>query len=366
MGNRQPTRQGESLRKPENVHEARSPAFCYDPEKAAAPQGSLRIQDIGMNIQASTEVSTELTRTELTMKDAPSAFSVLFASVAGNARLHEKLGSAEALRAVDRCLKRMERAVTAFGGRNVRTVGNELMAFFAGADEAYYAAIEMQARVADLPPVSGVELAIRIGFSHGVLAGDADIFRGDAASEAMYLAGTARPGQILTSLQARTALSPLLKKATHDLGASTATGKLKGMRIFEATTPEPLELTDRAASNDGLASADQRTGTGLRLRYGDQLVVLDDAKREITMGRDADSDVIIHDRRASRHHARIELRNNAVTLIDLSANGTYVTFSGKPELFLRREECVLHERGLICFAASSSSAEADFADFELT
>ena len=318
-----------------------------------------------MNIQAD-GVTPQLSPTVIATKDALAAFSVLFASVAGNARLHEKLGSAEALRAVDRCLKRMERAVSAFGGRNVRTVGNELMAFFPTADEAYYAAIEMQARVADLPPVSGVELAIRVGFSHGALAGDADLFRGDAANEAMYLAGSARPGQILTSLQARTTLSPLLKKATRDLGASTATGKLKGMAVFEATTPEPAPISSRPSGNsDG---ADQRGGVGLgglRLRYGDQTVVLDDRKREIIMGRDADSDVIIHDRRASRHHARLELRNKTVTLIDSSTNGTYVTFSGKPELFLRREECVLRDRGLICFAAPSSSAEADFADFEI-
>src|SRR5512146_2387517 len=101
------------------------------------------------------------------MNEAPLNVSVLFADVSGSARLHEKLGSAEALRAVDRCMKRMERTVDGFNGRIVKIVGDELMATFDHADEALQAAIEMQLRVADLPPVSGVKLEIRVGFSHG-------------------------------------------------------------------------------------------------------------------------------------------------------------------------------------------------------
>ena len=65
-------------------------------------------------------------------------------------------------RAVDRCMKRMERAVEGFGGRIVKLVGDELMATFALADEAFQAGVEMQLRVADLPPVSGVKLAVRV------------------------------------------------------------------------------------------------------------------------------------------------------------------------------------------------------------
>jgi adenylate cyclase len=34
-------------------------------------------------------------------------------------------------------------------------------------NDACQAAIAMQRRVADLPPVSGVQLAIRVGFHHG-------------------------------------------------------------------------------------------------------------------------------------------------------------------------------------------------------
>ena len=303
--------------------------------------------------------------TGLTIVDPPLTRSVLFACVCGNARLHEKLGSTEALRAVDRCLKRMERAVTAFGGRNIKSVSNELMAFFGCADDAYFAAVEMQARVADLPPVSGVELAIRIGFSSGQLTEEADTYSGEPVNKALSLAGLAKPGQILTCQETRTTLSPVLKKSTRDLGTAVS-GQLKNVAIFEATTPETTVISRMPIDNANASGQPAAPGERLRLYYGDEVVILDDRKKSLSMGRDVDSDVVIHDRRASRHHARIERQGSSLVLIDQSTNGTYVTFNGRPELLLRREECVLRDKGLICFAAPGSSPDADFANFELT
>ena len=88
------------------------------------------------------------------MDDASPQLAVLFADVSGSARLHEKLGDAEAARAVDRCMKRMERAIEGFGGRIIRLIGDEIMVSFNSVDEAFQAAVDMQHRVADLPPVS--------------------------------------------------------------------------------------------------------------------------------------------------------------------------------------------------------------------
>ena len=298
------------------------------------------------------------------MIDAPSTLAVLIANVTGSVRLHEKLGSAETARAVDRCLKRMERAISAFGGRTVKVVGSELMAVFETANEAYYAAIEMQQRVTDLPPVSGVALAIRVGFSHGPIDEGIGAVRGEAVNEAIYLAGLAKPGQVLTSPGARTTLSLALKKSTRNLGPSTASGKAQGMNVFEAMVPEGSPFSATVISSEPVGDADSPVAR-LCLRYADAVTILDEYKREIRIGRDAESDVVIHDRRASRHHATIESRGELFVLVDRSTNGTYLTFNGKPELLLRREECILRDKGLICFAAPSSSPDADFAYFEL-
>ena len=156
-------------------------------------------------------METSVTDSPLSLNDSDRQAAVLVADVSGKARLHEKLSGGEAARAVDRCLKRMERATGAFGGRLVKVAGDELMAIFETSDEAFQAAIEMQARVADLPPVSGVKLAIRVGFSYGLISENEGKLLGESVSVAAHLAALARPAQVLASLAARNTLSAALR-----------------------------------------------------------------------------------------------------------------------------------------------------------
>lgn len=95
--------------------------------------------------------------------------TVMFADVSGSTALFEKLGDREAMRAVERCLKRMNRSIDGYKGKTIQIVGDELLASFENAEEACQAAIDMQQRIADLPPVSGLKLTIRIGLHSGVV-----------------------------------------------------------------------------------------------------------------------------------------------------------------------------------------------------
>lgn len=271
-----------------------------------------------------------------------SALSVLIADLPESARLRHKLGDGEAARAVERCRKRMERAVEVCGGLRSDVVGDRLTAVFAQADQALQAALLMRERVADLPPVAGIKLTIRAGLAHGAVSEDSNGgVVGAAVDAAAQLAKQARGGQLLASAQARSALSPQWQKTTGELEAA---GDLPAAAV---------------PAQDGAAAP----GAAFVLRYGDALLTLSDSKRVIVMGRDADCDVAIHDRRASRQHARIELRGDRVVLVDNSTNGTYVTLKGQPELYLRGNECVIHGQGLISFAAPSTSPDADCATF---
>lgn len=296
------------------------------------------------------------------MGDSTAQRSVLFADVSGSARLHEKLGGAETVRAVDRCLKRMERAVEGFGGHIVKMVGDELMAVFEVADEASQAAVEMQQRVADLPPVSGVKLEIRVGFAHGEVRDEGGRLVGETVNLAAHLAGLAAPGQVLTSPQTQETLSPALKKSTRELAAHEV--RAKSGTFFEVLSPDSIGLS----AKDSLATGGLENGSpakGFMLNYAGRSIMLNEHSPRISMGRDPDCDVVIHDRRASRHHATIEWLDQHVVLIDKSTNGTYVTPRGEPEQFVRRRECLLRGRGVIAFAASLSAADADCAEFEL-
>jgi hypothetical protein len=288
-----------------------------------------------------------------------SFLSVLAAGIAGNAQLHEKLESSEAERAIDRCLKRILRAVEAGGGSIVQTGGGEAVAAFDMADTAVNAAIEMQQRVADLPPVSGIKMAIRVGVSCGVTASQS--VEDGLAREAAHLAGIAKAGQILAVGRICQSLPATMQALSIDTGLTLPDESGRKTAVVEIKHGTAPAESPRPAPAAALSQ-----GGGLRLRYGKAVIVLDEKKPVIDMGRDGACDVVIRDPRASRRHATINRRENHVVLIDKSSNGTFVTIDGDSEQFVKHAKITLRGKGVIAFAASSADPDADCARFECT
>lgn len=274
------------------------------------------------------------------------ARTLLLASVAGSVRRHERLDGADASRAVDRCLKRVERAVELSGGRLVCALGGEAMAVFAQPEAALQAADEMQQRVAEMAPQAGVRLALRVGLAYGPFGDDeagGTAYGGVTQRAAAHLAGQAQAGQVLLCQATHAALSQPWSLRTREVGAASLAGRVAAMRVFELASGAPAS----AASG------------GFRLRYGDRVWRIDEHRPTISVGRDASNDVEVRDRRASRRHATIEKRGEHVYLVDHSSNGSYVTVKGQGEVSVRASEFLLHGSGVISFATSAASAGAD-------
>lgn len=289
--------------------------------------------------------------------------TVLFAEVSGSARLHAKLGLGEAQQAVDRCIKRMERSIEASGGRIAKLLGSELMAIFQHVDAALQAALEMQHKVADLPPVSGLKLEIRVAFSLGSVKEIDGELMGSALSLAAYLAGLAEPGEILTDNSSQASLSSALQKQTRHRGAFPSKSQFSTLRIFEVFSQPTVESVPAGSENEQAHGL--RTGQRLLLRYEGKEIFIDDKKTALRMGRDADNDVVIHGHQVSRHHAVIEKRSDGFVLIDTSTNGSYLTQEGMPEIRIRRKECNIQGKGIISFATRPAAVDADCMNYEL-
>jgi len=302
------------------------------------------------------------------MSGAQQEFSVLFADVSGSTKLHERLGEREALHAVERCIKRMERSVEGFKGRLVKVVGDEMLAVFEEVEDAFHAAQDMQQRIADLPPVSGVKLGIRIGFGHGPVNTDKDQVSGETVKLAARLAGLAKAGQILTDAATIALLPELQQLSTRTLAPASSPAKGKGLSLSEVLwegatlLPPPVAASKPATAKPAPKPA--AAASRLRITHRGKAFVIDERVPHCTLGRDATSDVVIRDQRASRQHARIERRGSDFVLADLSTNGTYVSFEGRPEIRLNRSELVLRGRGRISFATSGTAEGADIAEFE--
>ena len=83
---------------------------------------------------------------------------VLFADVAGSTPLYEKLGDAQALRAVEMCLNCMREATLELPGRIVTSMVDGVMAAFDTATAALHAACSIPMKVDHIPLVPGLKL----------------------------------------------------------------------------------------------------------------------------------------------------------------------------------------------------------------
>lgn len=294
------------------------------------------------------------------MSNSEGMLSILFAEVAGSERLLDAIGGAEAVHAVDRCMKRVTRAIDGFHGRIVKSGRDEIVALFDNAGEACQAAIAVQRRIADLPPVFGTQILIRVGFEHGYVVEEAGVVSGQCLDAAESLARRAAPGQILVAGPTQKLLSGHLQATTRSLGDESTSGSER--ELFEVLWVEPRsEVTQpRARASTQTREREAR----LCVRYRDYVKLLDRHRSSVVMGRDKTCEITIRDRRASRNHARIERQGAQFVLTDTSTNGTFVTVNGEQELFIRHDQFVLHGSGIISFAASAGSAGADTAEFE--
>ena len=284
--------------------------------------------------------------------------AILLADIAGSTRLYETLGDSEALATIAHALDVIRQICEEHGGRIVKTIGDEAMAIFPNAANAAYAANTIQTQVSALKTSRGAPLAIHAGFHYGpVIEESKDVF-GDSVNLAARLTSLAKSGQTLLSADTLAILSPSLRSRTRPQDTHTVRGKQADIAVFELIWQESREeLTAMAPRATFRAAA-------LKLRHGSKQVELGPDVNLFTFGRDAQSDIVIGDKMASRQHARIERRRDKFVLIDHSTNGTFCTVHGENEIELRREEFTLRGRGRISFGHAYAEDPTESVEFE--
>ena len=143
-----------------------------------------------------------------------------------------------------------------------------------------------------------------------------------------------------------------------------------------AKTPSPIapefdqtQIAVNLQSRAGEAPAEEveNWARQVQMSLGDQHYTWDTLNVPFTMGRDRSSNVFLTGEYASRHHVRIEIRDGAVFLIDQSSNGTYVTFTGKKEIFINKGEIQLPpaSSGILSFGISRDRASRELLYFTI-
>jgi hypothetical protein len=231
------------------------------------------------------------------------------------------------------------------GGRVVKTIGDEAMVVFPTADQAVAAAGEIQLRMSEYARTQELRLSLRVGLHAGeAIESQSEVYdvHGDCVNVAARMVALAKGGQVIMTAAAAEALSHELRGKVREVDVLTVKGKEKDIVIMELVWQDTGELTT-------LTTRPKLRPARLELVHGTRAIELGLATMVVAIGRDAQNDVVIADRLASRMHARIERRRDKFVLVDQSSNGTFVTVEGEGELQLRREEMLLRSRGHISF-----------------
>ena len=284
--------------------------------------------------------------------------AVLFADVVGSTRLYETFGDDQAKRMIDECLAVLRGVIQHYGGRVIKTIGDEIMCVMPSADSGCLAATDMHHKIMALPVVSTVKRSVRIGFHFGPVIEENDDVFGDTVNLAARMAGLAKGMQIITTGATVACLSPILKLSTRGIAALAVKGKGDEVDVCEVIWQGGEDLTMSTASIAFTAKA-----VTLQLQHTGQTWELD--YDGIVLGRDTQCNVVISDRNASRQHARIERRRDKFFVVDQSTNGTFVVIANEPEVVLRREELMLRGSGRIGFGHSVDLPDTETVSFSV-
>ncbi|GAF95162.1 unnamed protein product, partial [marine sediment metagenome] len=268
--------------------------------------------------------------------------TILFADVVGSTHLYEALGDDKARETVQSCVDIMKQATEQYGGSVIKTIGDEVMSTFPSADDAMNAGSQMQQRITNNSQLvaEGVQVSIRIGCHYGsVIVEDRDI-HGVAVSTANKMTSQAKAGQIITTAVTVEQLSGEWKALVRQIDVARVRGHADAVGVYEVLW-QPDEATSMSLKQDFLASS-EAVAVNLHLHsQGHEVVVGDEFKTNITLGRANENDVVVKGQLISRVHARIELVKRKFYLIDESTNGTFLQRDDGEEIYVRRDRTEL-------------------------
>ena len=282
--------------------------------------------------------------------------AVLFVDISGSTRLYETLGDEQALARVGSALAMLSQVCEDCGGNVIKTTGDGAMCVFDTADAALRASRLMHEKIELQQHPGEPNLGIHIGCHFGPVLENAGDFYGDTVNLAARVAGLAKIGQIITTEDTVSKLSPGLAERARKLSLVPVKGKQKPVTIFEFLWQDSEDLTALGTRTD------HRRLARLVLRYEGREWQFE-GPGELSIGRDGTCDVVVGDRKASRRHARVERRRDKFVLADRSANGTWVQLGGEEAVVLRREELMLRASGSISLGHSPADDEGAPVEF---
>jgi adenylate cyclase len=274
--------------------------------------------------------------------------TVLFADVVGSTQLYEALGDERARETVQKCVQIMKEATDQYGGKVIKTIGDEVMSTFPSADDAMNAGSQMQKRITsnDQLAGNGMPVAIRIGCHFGAVVVEERDISGLSVITANRMTSQAKAGQIITTTDTVEQLSGEWRALVRQIDFANVRGRSGEVAVFEVLW-QPEDAT-RMLPSIKMNSPKAGSSAKLVLRFGATEFTLGDGDAtSATLGRADENNVVVKGKLISRVHARVEMVKNRFNLIDESTNGTFVQRDDGEEFYVRRDRTELAGTGII-------------------
>ena len=278
--------------------------------------------------------------------------TVVFADLTGSTAFFEALGNEKATRAVTRLTQWISDVCEAHQGRVVKKLGDGVLAVFADAGDATNAVIAIQRghqlRLLQWP--STVRMEVKAGIAHGeVVEVDGDCY-GDAVNVASRLSDLSGANQIWMTESVVDAIDDARGLRLLSLGPVNLRGRAEPVPLYKVEWQEGT-VSEFVTMQASLAEMDRPNSQSLgniHLAYLNSSRSFLSSEMPIHLGRGERAEFLVADPCVSRLHARIDWRNGAFFLTDLSSFGTWVRFAGSDsDVSLRRDDCQLHAAGEI-------------------
>lgn len=271
--------------------------------------------------------------------------AILFADIAKSTHLYETLGNKVAQNLIGGCLSLLSKVTAQHHGTVIKTIGDEIMCTFPGADDAVEAAIDMNRDLEQMPVVDSPGTPppnIYVGIQFGPVIRENDDVFGDAVNVAARMVAMAKQRQIITTEETVELMKSEHKSTARCIDKTTVKGKSGEINIYEVV----WEQQDATVMMDEPLDA-LTIQSCMELQFQGNMIKIDQNRPIVTLGRQSHNDLVVNDNRVSRTHARIEYRRGKFVLIDQSTNGTAALLQGKKSINLKRDEAPLLGNGII-------------------
>lgn len=269
---------------------------------------------------------------------------VLCADIVGSTELYERGGNVEARAFSRRVLGVMAAAVLEHRGQVIEGHGDELVCVFEEPRDAALAAGALHERVSHhfIVPGSRAPQRLHVGMNLGLLPpGPVDLLS-EVVRVAHWACSNAKPDQTLATAAVIERLPPLFRAVSRHIDDETGDPSTAIRRaLFE------IVWDVEAVTVAGLASERLDTGRYQRvwLTQDEQSVCVSAERPVVSVGRNAENDLVLSHALASRLHFTVQLSRGRATLRDQSTNGTVIQVAGQPPLLLRHDTFALEGEG---------------------